>query len=99
VARFPDSHHPDRIVVTTDWVDLEILSEPYVVSTIRGYAAMLDVRELESGSLHGLYAGARSLSQVLEQLRATQRTLVGMRIRLRKDGEGQYAQYEMLRLT
>jgi len=98
LVRLPDSQHPDQIVISTDWTDLEILSEPYVVSSLRGYGAMLDVRVLETGSVRGLYANAKSLSQVLEQLRATQRTLVGMRIRLRKDGDGQYAQYEVLRL-
>jgi hypothetical protein len=97
-TRLPTAHHPDRLLVSTDWSNLEIISEPYVVAGFNGYSVMLDVRDLDSGSICGLYASAKSLSRALEELRLRQRTLIGARIRLRKESDDQYARYELVHL-
>ena len=44
VQRRPAQNPPDMLRVTNDWSEVEILTEPYVVWTRRGYTAMIDAR-------------------------------------------------------
>jgi hypothetical protein len=89
------SSMPTPLKVGTTWISVEIVSEPFVVRTGRGYAPLLLVEELESGERRGLYAGARSLANELEGIRDMVGRLTGTRIRVRKRGEEKTARYEV----
>ena len=82
--------------VGTQWLQFQVASEPYTVLTGRGYAPVIDVRNLDTLEVCQLFVGARSLSNGLEQLRSQAAvTICGTNIALRKSSEDQYAQYEV----
>jgi hypothetical protein len=74
-------------------IQVEFLSEPYVVHTRRGYATMVTVRELSTGREKGLYVQASSLATPLEGIRSRRGRLTGSRVELVKESEAQYALY------
>ena len=39
-----DQERKPNLKVGTEWIPVEILSEPYVVMTIRGFAPVVDVK-------------------------------------------------------
>ena len=55
--------------VSTGWIPLEIISEPDVVLTFRGYAPILRVQKCRTGVEYSLYISAKSLAEPLEELR------------------------------
>ena len=55
--------------VSTGWIELEIVSEPDVVLTFKGYAPILRVRKSRTGVEYILYISAKSLAEPLEELR------------------------------
>ena len=86
---------PPPLKVETSWISIEIVSEPFIVMTGRGYAPLLLVQELSTGERHGLYAGARSLASELEKVRDLVGRLTGTRVRLRRTGQERTARYEV----
>lgn len=50
-------------------IPVRIISEPYVVLTLRGYAPVVDVFELHEKVKYSLYIQAKSLAEKLEVLR------------------------------
>ena len=55
--------------VSTGWIELEIVSDPNVVLTFKGYAPILRVRNTRTGLEYILYISAKSLAEPLEELR------------------------------
>ena len=62
-----------RLRVGTEWLDLTLEAGPYVVVTVRGYAAALPVTD-SSGTSHELLAGAGSICEGIELLRPSRPT-------------------------
>jgi hypothetical protein len=96
VDRF-DSPTP-RLVIG-DWpVDLEILSDPFVVPTTHSYVPVLLVRRDEADQNEHVIVSARSLFFPLEDIRVRRGTLVGTRVRLFKDGDYKAAPYMLYQI-
>ena len=81
-----------HLKVGTDWADAEILTEPYVVMTMRGYAPVVDVKSGTDKLL--LYISAKSLSLALEPLvQANGGKFTGLKLRLKKESDDKMAGY------
>jgi hypothetical protein len=74
-------------------VELEILSEPYVVHGRLGYSAMVTVLVLSTRREMGLYVQASSLASALEAIRHERGRLTGARLRISRESEARYARY------
>ncbi len=86
------SERKPNLKVGAEWVSVEILSEPYVVMTLRGYAPVVDVEA--PGGRHILYISSRSISEGLEPLvQANGGRFSGLRLRLRKESDDRMAPY------
>lgn len=71
-----------------------ITSEPYVVMTARGYAAVVNVIERKSKRENFIYIGALTLSQVLEKLSAENSgKMLGLEFWIRKKDTSKFAPY------
>ena len=70
--------------VTTDWTDVEIISEPYVILTIRGYAPAVTIKN-QNGEELGFYLSAKSLSDKVEELRKkNNNNFTGIKFKVKK---------------
>lgn len=86
------SDRKPNLKVGTEWVLIEIVSEPYVVMTLRGYAPVVDVEA--PGGRHLLYISSKSISEGLEPLiQANGGRFSGLRLRLRKESDERMAPY------
>ena len=84
-----------RLRVATEWLDLTVEADPYVVVTARGYVAALAVRDA-SGKSHELLAGAASISQGIELLREeNDGEYTGIRFKIRRESGDRFARYEI----
>jgi hypothetical protein len=81
--------------VTTDELELEVLCEPFVTYTRRGYAPMVDVKDLTTGKEHSLYVQAASLALPLERIREQRGRLTGVRIAVAKESAAPTAKYSV----
>ncbi len=80
--------------VSTGWIELEIVSEPDVVLTFKGYAPILRVRKVRTSVEYQLYISAKSLAEPLEGLRKSNLGIFkGIRLRIRKESMEQMAKY------
>ena len=78
------------------WKSLEVLSEPYVVYSARGYAPVIDVRVEAKKITQILYISARSLATALEDMRLDNNGLcTGLRFEIRKSSDTRTATYEL----
>lgn len=78
----------------TIWTDLEIVSEPNVILTFRGYAPIVLVRIEKSGITKVLYLSAKSLATPLEELREKNGgKFQGLKLRIRKESDEKLAKY------
>lgn len=85
-----------RLSIGTDWTPLELLTEPFVTVTFRGYTAGIDVRVIATQLEYTLLLGAKSLSEPLENLRVSSGGLLaGKKVAVRKSGEERTAGYEV----
>ncbi len=76
------------------FVDLEILSEPYLVNSIRGYAPIIDVKHLREKANYSLYISAKSISDGLEPLRINNNNLfTGIKFKIRKEENKKMSKY------
>ena len=82
--------------VSTGWIELEIISEPEVVLTFRGYAPILRVRKSKTRVEYLLYISAKSIAEPLEELRKNNAGIFkGIRLRIRKESMEQISKYEL----
>ena len=78
----------------TIWTNLEIISEPNVILTFRGYAPVVLVRIEKSGITKVMYLSAKSLASKLEELRANNDgKFQGLRLKIRKEDDEKLAKY------
>ena len=76
---------PKRLLVT---------SEPYVIMSARGYAAVVNVLERKSKREYFIYIGALSLSKVLEQLcQENSGRMLGLEFWVRKKDSDKFSGY------
>ncbi|MBI4565645.1 MAG: hypothetical protein HY716_13205 [Planctomycetes bacterium] len=79
--------------VGVDWIELEIVSEPYVLMTMRGYAPVVDAKPA-GGEPHVLFIGSRSLGEGIEgEVKKRDGKFSGIRMRVRKESEDKMAKY------
>ncbi len=84
-----------RLRVGTEWLNLTMEAEPYVVVTVRGYAAALPVRD-ESGTSYELLAGAGSICEGIERLREeNDGAYEGLEFKIRRESAERTARYEV----
>ena len=81
--------------ISTNPMDLEIQTEPFVVPGRRGYSPMVIVTEAGSDREHGLYVSAASLTLALEGIRERRGSLIGVRVRISRESSSPYAPYEV----
>ena len=87
---------PPSLKVSTGWIELEIISEPDVNLTYKGYAPILRVRKLRTNVEFILYISAKSLAEPLEKLREGNDYLFnGIKFKVRKESNAPMAKYEV----
>lgn len=87
-ARLPN------LKVGTEWIAIEVLSEPLVIMSLRGYAPVLEVQA--PAGKHILYISSKSISEGLEPKRqANGGRFSGLKLRVRKASEDKMAPYEV----
>ena len=80
--------------IGTTWIDVEVVEEPSVVLTYRGYAPVLTVLVEKSRLRKLLYISASSLARQLEPLRASNGgRFVGLALRLKKQSDEKTSAY------
>lgn len=86
---------PERfqLRVGTEWAEVVLASDPIVVFTRRGYAPAVEVDR--NGMPHLLFVSAISIAETLERLRNANGSLVGVKVRLRRQGPEQFSPYEV----
>lgn len=81
--------------VTTDWLDLEVISEVKVQLTYRGYVPALIVKISDKKIPRSLFIAAKSIAGPLEEMRQDNKgSFVGLKFKLRKAGKEQTSGYE-----
>ena len=81
--------------VTTDWLDLEVISEATVQLTYRGYVPVIIVKIKDKKLPRSLYIAAKSIAGPLEEMRQDNNGLfLGLKFKLRKTGKEQMSGYE-----
>ena len=87
---------PPALKVGTGWIELEIISEPDVILTFRGYAPILRVQKISNNLEYIFYISATSLGKTLEELRKNNAgTFNGIQFRVRKKDATPMAPYEL----
>ena len=82
--------------VGTGWIEIEIISEPDVVLSFRGYAPILRVRKSRTGVEYLLYISAKSLAEPLEEFRKNNSgAFKGIQLRIRKESMERTSKYEI----
>ena len=94
-----DPNNLPHIRVGAEWAEVQILTDPFVIYKRERYLPVVLVEELRTEIRYLLYISAVSLGQFLETIRAKRGTLVGMNIRLRKEGEERFSAYEVEELA
>ena len=84
----------DRLEIGQQWVEVTIISEPFITPTAFGYAPALLVRTIAKRDKH-ILAGAKSLSLELEKFRHPKNGLTGIVVKIRKAGSEKIAPYEV----
>ena len=83
-----------NLKVKTEWVSVEILSEPYVVMTFRGYAPVVDVKAPGEADPLGLFISSKSISLGLDAfVKENGGKFSGLKLRLRKESDDRMAPY------
>lgn len=81
-----------NLKVGTEFVAVEITSEPYVVMTVRGFAPVVDVKA--PGGEFILYISSKSMSDGLVPLiEAQEGRFQGLKLKLKKESDDQMARY------
>lgn len=82
-----------RLMIDHQWIELEILSDPFVVVTTRGYTPAMLVRRNRAAHREHVLIGAKSLATELNELRLRRGTLRGSRISIKKQSPERTAPY------
>jgi len=78
----------------TGWIEVEVVSEPDVLLTFKGYAPILRVKVVKSGLVKHIFIGAKSLANELERMRkANSGRFVGLRFRFKKESHETMSPY------
>jgi len=88
-----------RVRVNTQWLEIQILTDPFVVKTTLGYSPAVLVETPSEGDKQIFYVSAKSLSNLLEPIREKRGSLVGLNIRVRKAGQESISPYEVEELA
>lgn len=89
-----------KLQLSTGWVPLEILGEPNVVLTFKGYAPVVKVKALKTGLKYLLYIQALSMATPLESRRkGNGDRFDGLKFELRKSGSENWSPYEVRSLN
>lgn len=75
----------ERLELGANWIDVIILSEPFITVTVFGYAPALLIRTADNKEKH-ILVGAKSLSKELERFRHSKTGLIDLKVRIRKAG-------------
>ena len=87
----PEERKPN-LKVGVNWIVTDVVSEPFVVMSIRGYAPVVDVKTPEGDFI--LYISSKSISEGLDPLvQANGGKFSGLKLRLRKETEDRMAPY------
>ena len=87
---------PQALKVGTGWIELEVMSEPDVILTFRGYAPILHVQKINNNLEYIFYISASSLGRSLEDLRENNGGVFqGIQFRVRKKDATPMAPYEI----
>ena len=87
----PGERKPN-LKVGVEWVTADVLSEPFVVMSIRGYAPVVDVKTPEGDFI--LYISSKSISEGLDPLvQANGGKFAGLKLKLRKETDDRMAPY------
>ena len=87
---------PQALKASTEWIELEIISDADVILTTFGYAPFLRVREIRTNTEYRLYISAKSLAEPLEDIRKdNDNRFEGIQFRIRKESTDQKARYEV----
>jgi len=82
--------------VGTGWIELEVISQPDVLLTFKGYVPFVHVKKIRTGVEYGLYISAKSVAEPLEELRKNNdESFEGIRMRIRKESMDRMARYEI----
>lgn len=82
----------ERLTIGTTWSNVSLESDPFVVKTALGYGAAINVRTT-TGQLKHILCSAKSLSSALEAERLARGSLVGLRLKLRKESDDPRSAY------
>jgi hypothetical protein len=81
-----------NLKVGVEWISVEVVSEPYVVMSIRGYAPVVDVQGPDGKQI--LFISSKSISLGLDPLvQANGGKFQGLHLRLRKETADRMAPY------
>ena len=79
--------------VGTGWIDVEVIGEPTVKITFRGYAPIMPVRVSQTGLDYILYISSKSIGEELQPLRERNGEFRRLKFRIRKESEDKFAKY------
>jgi hypothetical protein len=87
-----DQERKPNLKVSVEWIPVEVLSEPYVVMTIRGFAPVVDVKTPQGEFI--LYISSKSMSDgLVPMLEASSNVFKGLKFRVKKESEDKMARY------
>ena len=82
--------------VSTGWISIEVLGEPDVLLTFKGYAPVLPVKNVRTGLDYNLYISAKSLAEDLETFRQDNGGgFTGLKLEVKKEGVEKFSKYEI----
>ena len=86
--------------VGTGWIGVKVIDEIDVVLTVRGYAPVLGVEQINNKLRCLLYVSARSLAEPLERFRQENGgNFAGLCIEIRKTSSDKFSAYEVRHAT
>src|SRR5262245_49257759 len=82
--------------VSVGWIEVEVIAEPLVRLSIKGYTPILPVKVAKTGLTYVLYMGAKSFAEGLEPLRKQNNgAFKGLRFRIKKESSEQFSPYRI----
>ncbi len=82
------------VKITTKSINVEIVGEPFLINTWRGYTPAVTVKVEGSDEHKGLYINAKTLSNALEPMRlANDGNFKGLKFKIRKESSDRTAPY------
>jgi len=94
-----DNEKLDILKINTGWINFQVVSEPDVLLTFKGYAPVLRVRVEKSGLEKHIYISAKSLAEKLEPMRKENNgVFTGLNLKAKKTSEDRFAPYAIERV-